>query len=121
MRHNHIRLSLGFSQAQWEAIKQALRLRYHCQGDPELQTLGILERNNFLRQAIWAIAKAVVRQNVEMQPLACDLRKETKEEMAERLEKSIPEVESLLSPSKENPDLEPWADVLKRLRSAGNG
>lgn len=83
-----MRISIGFTQDEWDDLARAVTI---CEKlKPELgygfEKVGSFDRNWWIRHAIQAVAKSVIRDGCEnWVPLACDVRDETKEERAERL------------------------------------
>jgi hypothetical protein len=88
------RVSLGFSDREWEDLERALVQCHKLHPEQKgwgLEMLTSNERNWFMRKAIWAFAKAIIRQAWrDYVPLACDVRHETEDEMAERMGKLPP-------------------------------
>lgn len=85
------RISVGFSDREWAAIEDAMRVRYLLPEEKEIDSITWRERNCFLKHAIWAVCKAIIRRNKRLRPaLACDVRDETPAEMAERLGEPLP-------------------------------
>jgi hypothetical protein len=83
------RVSVGFSQREWQIMEEALRICFHAKSDRALQTLTPRERNMLLRNGIWAISNAIVRTGFSYAPLACELRHETEAETAVRLREPL--------------------------------
>ena len=80
------RFSIGLTAQEWVKLEKALAVCYHASpGCSVWDQVGVTERNSFVTHAIWAVATAVLKQGHSFAPLACDLRFETPEEIAERL------------------------------------
>jgi hypothetical protein len=79
------RISFGLTDKEWEALHGALKVEYTEYQD--IYNIGPQQRNWFMRNAIWAICKAIARQGKMFHALACDVRQETQKEMHERLGK----------------------------------
>jgi len=87
----HERMSVGFSAREWDNIQSALRVFYHCgQDDAVLEALSSREVNHFLRLAIDAVAVAVKKAGCVPMPIGVNLRHETPEERADRLNETSP-------------------------------
>ena len=86
------RFNIGFSHREWEDIKKAMVICEHWPAslNRSFEDVQPRERNWWIRNAVWAIAKAVIRQGCDKHvPLACDLRDETPDELAHRLNEPL--------------------------------
>jgi hypothetical protein len=74
------RVSIGVDARELEVFNQAMAMRYHIE-------ITSRTRNHFLGLALFEYCSAVVRlgKEYEMDLLSCDLRRETPDELADRI------------------------------------
>jgi hypothetical protein len=83
------RISVGLTEHELEVFDQALRVWYLARNREIFDALTTRERGSLIRKSIWAFCSAVVRQQASF-TLACDVRTETRAEIAQRLGEPIP-------------------------------
>jgi hypothetical protein len=82
-----VRVSVGFSQEEWDDIAAAVTICHRLKPEwgESFQHVSHMERGWWIRCAVSAVAKSVIRDGCDNHvPLACDVREETAEEYAQR-------------------------------------
>jgi hypothetical protein len=78
-----VRVSVGFTEAQWSLVDRAVRQRYlmHAADSLRPQEVG-----SFINKCVFCMCRAVLQSGFELAPAACDVRWETEAEHNERME-----------------------------------
>lgn len=85
------RFSLSLSKNELAIIEKSMRVYFRIEGGDVWSQTTNGERTEHIRRCVLAVARGIIRAGSMPSPLAVDVRFETEQETAERLEKLFPD------------------------------